>query len=57
MFAEKQTDIQGIPVLPSTIINLEINIDGKNILTPTYMIKSAQKAKKKTQTNKKIPFL
>ena len=34
MFAVKQSDIQGILVLASTVKNLEINIDGKNILTP-----------------------
>lgn len=35
-FAVKLTDIQGIPFLASTIINLEIKPDGKNILIPVY---------------------
>lgn len=39
MFAEKQIDIQGILALASTIINLEIDTNGKNMLTPVYIKK------------------
>lgn len=46
MFAEKQIDIQGILASTSTVINLEININGKNILTPIYILQSTQKVKK-----------
>lgn len=46
MFAEKQIDIQGVLASTSTVINLEININGKNILTPVYILQSTQKVKK-----------
>lgn len=51
MFAVKQTDIQRILVLASTVKNLEINIMVKSILTPvgTGGKEGACKAKIKTK--------
>lgn len=48
MLAEKQIDNLGILALASTIINLEVNINSKTILSPMYIFKKCSEGKNKT---------